>query len=190
MFCVDHGGLTRFPLLTIIAIFWLGVPTTICNIFSYLYYKYKMYFYSRTGDTHNDISTQSTAQQYSYSDKYIHWGGILNWGLGWPRLCFSFVEHVFELKLVHDKCQDYCWGRDWQWGASDASQPSRINPNQTRIKFEKTNSRNWLFLGEIEVGSAHSCLLPPAPHISRCHLHCLLWIAESQPGARVGRVEL
>ena len=40
-----------------------------------------MYFYSRTGDTHNDISTQSTEQQYSYSDKYIeveYWTEV--WG--------------------------------------------------------------------------------------------------------------
>lgn len=142
MFCVDHGGLTRFPLLTIIAIFWLGVPTTICNIFSYLYYKYKMYFYSRAGDTHNDISTTQSTVAAAAIQINTFLGGILNcvWGLGWPRLCFSFVEHVFELKLVHDKCQDYCWGRDWQWAASDASRPSRINPNQTRIKLEKTNS--------------------------------------------------
>ena len=177
MFCVDHGGLTRFPLLTIIAIFWLGVPTTICNIFSYLYYKYKMYFYSRAGDTHNDIS--ATAIQIN---TFLDLGGILNcvWGLGWPRLCFSFVEHVFELKLVHDKCQDYCWGRDWQWAASDASRPSRINPNQTRIKLEKTNSR---LLGKLRSGlhTIH-CLMSP-PHLTSPHLMSLaLMFALNSPG--------
>ena len=119
------------------------------------------------------------------SDKYISGWNIELWGLGWPRLCFSFVEHVFELKLVHDKCQDYCWGRDWQWGASDASRPSRINPNQTRIKLEKTNSRQTVsaVVGEIEVGTAHICLFPPTPDVT-CTV-CSEWPGLS-PGPELG----